>query len=194
MRFSGVTNHGWHTESKYRESETNLPDCIICVYARDSGKLFPLRVHSCLFVVRPGPDLTIPSLRRSFSLSRQSMKRYLPFVIVAAVALVTLGSGAMLYRAKRPQVLSMPENRSLGGKSGTESMHIRGNPDAPATLEEFAAPGPRARSRSRASCGSRRAARPFLGNARRALSRTSGLEQGSQCSRIIRILRRYNRA
>jgi len=44
----------------------------------------------------------------------------------------------MLYRAKRPQVLSMPENRSLGGKSGTESMHIRGNPDAPATLEEFA--------------------------------------------------------
>src|SRR2546430_17149954 len=66
------------------------------------------------------------------------MKRYLPFVIVAAVALVTLGSGAMLYRAKRPQVLSMPENRSLGGKSGTESMHIRGNPDAPATLEEFA--------------------------------------------------------
>src|SRR6266545_8150906 len=66
------------------------------------------------------------------------MKRYLPFVIVAAVALATLGSGAMLYRAMRPQVLSMPENRSLGGKSGTESMHIRGNPDAPATLEEFA--------------------------------------------------------
>src|SRR6184192_4383950 len=66
------------------------------------------------------------------------MKRYLPFVIVAAVALATLGSGAMLYRAKRSQLLSMPENRSFGGKSGTESMHIRGNPDAPATLEEFA--------------------------------------------------------
>src|SRR5436305_7226353 len=66
------------------------------------------------------------------------MKRYLPFVIVAAVALVTLGSEAMLYRAKRPHVLSMPENRSLGVNSGTESMHIRGNPDAPATLEEFA--------------------------------------------------------
>src|SRR6184192_3008378 len=66
------------------------------------------------------------------------MKRYLPFVIVAAVALATLGSGAMLYRAKRSQLLSMPENRSFGGKSGTESMHIRGNPDAPVTLEEFA--------------------------------------------------------
>src|SRR2546429_5589134 len=66
------------------------------------------------------------------------MKRYLPFVIVAAVALATLGSGAMLYRAKRSQLLSMPENRSLGGKSGTESMHVRGNPDAPVTMEEFA--------------------------------------------------------
>ena len=66
------------------------------------------------------------------------MKRYLPFVIVAAVALVTFGSGAMLYRAKRPQLLSMPENRSPSGKSGTESMHIRGNPDAMVTLEEFA--------------------------------------------------------
>jgi protein-disulfide isomerase len=66
------------------------------------------------------------------------MKRYLPFVIVAGIALVTLGSGAMLYRAKRPQLLSIPENRSPSGKSDTESMHIRGNPDAPVTLEEFA--------------------------------------------------------
>src|SRR5436305_15319557 len=66
------------------------------------------------------------------------MKRYLPFVIVAAVALVTLGSEAMLYRAKRPHVLSMPENRSLGVNSGTESMPIRGNADVPATLEAFA--------------------------------------------------------
>ena len=32
------------------------------------------------------------------------MKRYLPFVIVIGVALVTLGSGTMLYRAKRPQL------------------------------------------------------------------------------------------
>jgi protein-disulfide isomerase len=66
------------------------------------------------------------------------MKRYLPFVIVAAVGLVTLGSGAMLYRAKRPQLLSMPENRSPSGKKATESMHVRGNPDAVVTLEEFA--------------------------------------------------------
>src|SRR6266567_2852048 len=66
------------------------------------------------------------------------MKRYLPFVIVAAVALVTVGSGAMLYRTKRAQLLPVPENKSPSGKSVAESMHIRGNPDAPVTLEEFA--------------------------------------------------------
>jgi protein-disulfide isomerase len=65
------------------------------------------------------------------------MKRYLPFVIVAVIALATLGSGAMLYRAKRPQLLTIPEDKTLSGKSDAESMHIRGNPDAPVTLEEF---------------------------------------------------------
>src|SRR5437667_11389041 len=82
----------------------------------------------CSFVVGPGNDLTIPSLRRNFSLSRQSMKRYLPFVIVIGAALVTLGSEALLYRAKQPQLRSIPANKVLSGKS-TESMHIRGNPD-----------------------------------------------------------------
>src|SRR5207249_10775224 len=65
------------------------------------------------------------------------MKQYLPFVIVALVALATIGSGAMLYRAKRPHVLSIPENQTLSAKSGAESPHIRGNPDAPVTLEEY---------------------------------------------------------
>jgi protein-disulfide isomerase len=64
------------------------------------------------------------------------MKRYLPFLIVAAVALATLGSGAMLYRAKRPQLQAIPE--ALSAKSSAESAHVRGNPDAPVTLEEFA--------------------------------------------------------
>jgi len=64
------------------------------------------------------------------------MKRYLPFIIVATVALIAVGSGAMLYRTKRAQLLPVSENRSVLGKSG-ESMHIRGNPDAPVTLEEF---------------------------------------------------------
>ena len=64
------------------------------------------------------------------------MKRYLPFVIVVVVALATFGSGAMLYRAKRPQVKDIPENQSVSAKSDA-SAHIRGNPDAPVTLEEF---------------------------------------------------------
>lgn len=64
------------------------------------------------------------------------MKRYLPFIIVVGVALVTLGSGAMLYHAKRPQVKNMPESQSVS--AGTDaSAHVRGKPDAPVTLEEF---------------------------------------------------------
>src|SRR6058998_3058626 len=66
------------------------------------------------------------------------MKRYLPFVIVALVALATIGSGAMLYRARRPHVLSIPENKTLSAKGDAESPHIRGNPEAPVTLEEYA--------------------------------------------------------
>jgi protein-disulfide isomerase len=65
------------------------------------------------------------------------MKRYLPFVIVVVVALATFGSGAMLYRAKLPQLKNIPESQHLSAKSGAESLHIRGNPDAPVTLEEF---------------------------------------------------------
>ena len=66
------------------------------------------------------------------------MKRRLPFLIVAAVALATIGSGAMLYRANRPQQLqSISGDKALSGKSGSEPLHIRGNPEAPVTLEEF---------------------------------------------------------
>src|SRR5438552_9575152 len=65
------------------------------------------------------------------------MKRYLPFVIVVVVAIATLGSGTILYRAKRPQLQNIPESQSILAKSDA-SAHIRGNPDAPVTLEEFA--------------------------------------------------------
>ena len=65
------------------------------------------------------------------------MKRYLPFVIVAAAALVALGGGAVLYRAKRSQLHAIPASSSVSGKTDAESMHIRGNPDAAVTLEEF---------------------------------------------------------
>ena len=65
------------------------------------------------------------------------MKRYLPFVIIAAVALATLVSGAMLYRAKRLPALAIPENSTTSAMGGTEMVHVRGRADAPATLVEF---------------------------------------------------------
>ena len=65
------------------------------------------------------------------------MKRYLPFAIVILVALVTLLSGAMLYRAKRPPVLNIPKEQMMSATNSAESIHVRGNPDAPVTLEEF---------------------------------------------------------
>jgi protein-disulfide isomerase len=65
------------------------------------------------------------------------MKRYLPFIIVAVVAIATLGSGAMLYRAKLPRPVTIPEDKSVSGKGDSESMHIRGNANARVTLEEF---------------------------------------------------------
>src|SRR5207302_9913224 len=65
------------------------------------------------------------------------MKRYLPFVIVAGVALIALGSGAILYRAKQQQLRPITENKALSQTTEAESIHIRGNPNAPVTLEEF---------------------------------------------------------
>lgn len=65
------------------------------------------------------------------------MKRYLPFVIVIGIALTTLGSGTLLYRAKRQQLKNIPESESVLAKTNTAPAHIRGNPDAPVTLEEF---------------------------------------------------------
>ena len=150
------------------------------------------------------------------------MKRYLPFVIVVGVALVTFGSGTMLYRAKRPQVKNIPESQKLSLQKAmlrrtfavTPMPRLRwkslrdfqcppcGNfaPFAEELLREydsrlrvvfrnFPAPRPRARSRGRAGCGSRRFPGKILGDARHALPRTIGLEQGPECAGIVRIVR-----
>jgi len=57
------------------------------------------------------------------------MKRFLPFVIVIAVALITVGGGYALYRSK----LSGPTATS--GVAG--GIHVRGNAKAAVTIEEF---------------------------------------------------------
>jgi protein-disulfide isomerase len=59
------------------------------------------------------------------------MRRFLPFLIAAAVALITFGSGWMLYRANRLPVPTAAKD------SGASALHVRGEANAPVTLEEF---------------------------------------------------------
>ena len=58
------------------------------------------------------------------------MKRFLPFLIVTAVALITFGGGYALYRSKKVAAPSA----SSGAAGG---IHVRGKADAPVTIEEF---------------------------------------------------------
>jgi protein-disulfide isomerase len=64
------------------------------------------------------------------------MKRYLPFVIVAAVALTAISSATLLYRAKRKPALLMSKNGSAA-ETSAGNIHASGNPNAPVVLEEF---------------------------------------------------------
>lgn len=64
------------------------------------------------------------------------MKRYLPFVIVAAVALTIISSATLLYRAKRKPALLMSKNGNAAETSAGD-IHASGNPNAPVVLEEF---------------------------------------------------------
>ena len=64
------------------------------------------------------------------------MRRFLPFIIVALVGLITVGAGTMLYRTKRPITLRISEEKGAEQeKQG--SIHARGPAQAPVTLEEF---------------------------------------------------------
>jgi len=63
------------------------------------------------------------------------MKRALPFIIIATVALVTAGSGALVYRSKRAHVEG---GTAISGMQNMNPEHVRGNANAPVTLEEFA--------------------------------------------------------
>ena len=59
------------------------------------------------------------------------MKRYLPFLIVLAVALITVGTGLALYRSHK---LPTPTAAKDSADSG---LHLRGDAKALVTLEEF---------------------------------------------------------
>lgn len=43
----------------------------------------------------------------------------------------------MLYRVKHEQLQAIPQDKAISADKGSESIHIRGNPNAPVTMEEF---------------------------------------------------------
>jgi len=65
------------------------------------------------------------------------MKPYLPFVIVGAAALTALASGPLLCQTIQPSRLGIGADEKTSGKDLAKSIHVRGNPEAPLTLEEF---------------------------------------------------------
>jgi hypothetical protein len=70
----------------------------------------------------------------NFSPPQSLMRRYFPFVIVAAVGSFTLGTGTMLCWAKRLPVLAIPKNTTAPETAGTESVLVRGEAKTPAAV------------------------------------------------------------
>ncbi len=69
------------------------------------------------------------------------MKRYLPFIIVAAVALSAIGAGAAIYRTKKQRLAAATAvnvHDPAGAKPGAKPAHVRGSTKAAVTIEEFA--------------------------------------------------------
>ena len=69
------------------------------------------------------------------------MKRYLPFVIIAAIALSALATGAAIYRTKKQRLAAATAvnvHDPAGAKPGAKPAHIRGSAKATVTIEEFA--------------------------------------------------------
>jgi len=65
------------------------------------------------------------------------MKWYMPLIIVDAAALTALASGPLLCQTMQPHRLTISADAPVSGKGLAKSVHIRGNPEAAVTLEEF---------------------------------------------------------
>lgn len=68
------------------------------------------------------------------------MRRYLPFLILAAVALGAATGGTMIYRAKHARIATLAARTAAdnaGGKPGAVPAHAHGPDDAVVTLEEY---------------------------------------------------------
>lgn len=66
------------------------------------------------------------------------MKRFLPFIVIAVVLIAAVLVTWMLVRSSRPANSNTNTNVSGAEPPGAQPPHIRGNPNAPVTLEEFA--------------------------------------------------------
>lgn len=68
------------------------------------------------------------------------MKRYLPFIIIAAVAITAVGAGAALYRIKHERIAAANVNVGdpAGAKPGAQPARVRGSAKATVTVEEYA--------------------------------------------------------
>jgi len=68
------------------------------------------------------------------------MKRGLPFIVVGANASAVLVGGALLSQTMQPPRLDISPDKRISGRSVVKSVHIRGNPEAAVTLEDFECP------------------------------------------------------
>src|SRR5882672_11334384 len=67
------------------------------------------------------------------------MKRFLPFLIIVVVFVSAVGGAWIFIRSSRKAANANANNGSPGAEpKGAEPPHVRGNPSAPVTLEEFA--------------------------------------------------------
>lgn len=64
-------------------------------------------------------------------------KRHLPFIIVGAAALTALAGGPLLSQTIQPSRLDISSDKRISRRGVAKSVHIRGNSEAPVTLEEF---------------------------------------------------------
>lgn len=67
-------------------------------------------------------------------------QRFLPFIIIALVAVTTVTAGTLLYRAKHARVVAQSARTAadnLGGQPGANPTHAQGSDNAPVTIEEF---------------------------------------------------------
>ena len=65
------------------------------------------------------------------------MKRYLPLIIAGGAALTTFASGRLLCQTIQPDRLTLAADETTSADNLAKSVHIRGNPQAAVTLEEF---------------------------------------------------------